>query len=80
MLEDLEALGQAYLDAVSELPQELAPAQPSADDKQKNVDAMIGDLETDCHAAAARVQEGFRALLAVVLLSSQDHKAQQAGS
>ena len=80
MLEDLEALGQAYMDAVAEVTRDVpseeragAPGSaPPAARRQKDAAALISDLETDCGTAAGRLQEAFRALLSIVLLSSQD--------
>ena len=94
MLEDLEALGQAYTDALSEIARDLPPSPsshaPSAQadvagqqqqqqqqrqqmqQEVKNPDALASDLETDCGTAAGRLQEAFRSLLSIVLLSAQD--------
>lgn len=77
MLDDMEALGQAYLDALSELPP-ILPARQIDPASASNVQTGCEDMQASCDRAATRLQEGFRALLSVVLLGSQDQKLLQA--
>ena len=95
MLEDLEALSLAYQDALSEVARVLSPITSTAtpsDTSQKssvataaspqnksNVNTLNSDLEADCGTATGRLQEAFRALLYIVLLSAQDRSLLRGG-
>ena len=83
MLEDLEVLGQAYVDALSEVAasqaSEAAAPEPGHGNK-KAAEAMASELETDGSTAARRLQEAFRALLSIVLLSAQDRSLLKAAA
>ena len=76
MLEDLEALGSAFVDALSEIASEVPllgqDTKGTGSPHRKAGSDLSGELESDCGAAAGRLQESFRGLLSIVLLSAQD--------
>lgn len=67
MLADLAVLSKAFLECLSVGGKVFGPDGPAS--------ALGDDLESDWSIAAARLQDGFRALMYVVLLTTLDRDA-----